>query len=203
MTQFYFVRHGPTHAKGMVGWTDLPADLSDTDQIARLSDHLPQDALVISSDLIRCVTTADAITGPNTGPITGPITGQRIRLPHDPDLREIHFGAWEMLHHTDIEDRDPDLIRAFWDQPGDVRAPQGETWNEVSARVSRAVDRLTERHTGRNIIVVAHFGAILTQVQRALDITAYQAFANKIDNLSVTEIHRKDVWHSLKINHIP
>ncbi len=191
MTQFYFVRHGPTHAKGMVGWTDLPADLSDTDQIARLSDHLPQDALVISSDLIRCVTTADAITG------------TRTRLPHDPDLREIHFGAWEMLHHTEIETRDPDLIRAFWDQPGDVRAPQGETWNEVSERVSRAVDRLVTRHTGQNIIVVAHFGAILTQVQRALDITAYDAFANKIDNLSVTEIHRSDVWQSLKINHIP
>jgi len=191
MTQFYFVRHGPTHAKGMVGWTDLPADLSDTAQIARLSDHLPQDALVISSDLTRCVTTADAIA-----------FGRR-RLPHDPDLREIHFGAWEMLHHTEIEARDPDLIRAFWDQPGDVRAPDGETWNEVSTRVSRAVDRLVERHMGQNIIVVAHFGAILTQVQRALDISAYDAFANRIDNLSVTEIHRKDAWQSLKINHIP
>lgn len=191
MTQFYFVRHGPTHAKGMVGWTDLPADLSDTAQIARLSDHLPQDALVISSDLTRCVTTADAIA-----------FGRR-RLPHDPDLREIHFGAWEMLHHTEIEARDPDLIRAFWDRPGDVRAPDGETWNEVSTRVSRAVDRLVERHRGQNIIVVAHFGAILTQVQRALDISAYDAFANRIDNLSVTEIHRKDAWQSLKINHIP
>ena len=191
MTQFYFVRHGPTHAKGMVGWTDLPADLSDTAQIARLSDHLPQDALVISSDLTRCVTTADAIA-----------FGRR-RLPHDPDLREIHFGAWEMLHHTEIEARDPDLIRAFWDRPGDVRAPDGETWNEVSTRVSRAVDRLVERHMGQNIIVVAHFGAILTQVQRALDISAYDAFANQIDNLSVTEIHRKDAWQSLKINHIP
>ena len=191
MTQFYFVRHGPTHAKGMVGWTDLPADLSDTAQIARLSDHLPQDALVISSDLTRCVTTADAIA-----------FGRR-RLPHDPDLREIHFGAWEMLHHTEIEARDPDLIRAFWDRPGDVRAPDGETWNEVSTRVSRAVDRLVERHRGQNIIVVAHFGAILTQVQRALDISAYDAFANQIDNLSVTEIHRKDAWQSLKINHIP
>ena len=34
MTRFWLVRHGPTHAKTMVGWTDLPADLS-----ARLRPH--------------------------------------------------------------------------------------------------------------------------------------------------------------------
>ncbi|MEY8841169.1 histidine phosphatase family protein, partial [Cribrihabitans sp. XS_ASV171] len=39
MTRLHFVRHGPTHAKGMVGWSDLPADLSDTALLDRLSSH--------------------------------------------------------------------------------------------------------------------------------------------------------------------
>ena len=45
----------------MVGWTDLPADLSDLAALTRLNAHLP-DAPVISSDLSRAVTTADALS---------------------------------------------------------------------------------------------------------------------------------------------
>lgn len=191
MTRFWWVRHGPTHAKGMAGWTDLPADLSDTAQIRRLSAHLPNPAVLVSSDLSRAVSTADALSG------------DHLRLPHDPNLREIHFGDWEMKHRSEIEAEDPNLIRAYWDQPGDVRAPGGETWNEVAARVSTAVDRLTQTHTGRDIIIVAHFGAILTQVQRALGVTAYQAFSHRIDNLSVTEITHDDGWGTGRINHSP
>ncbi len=37
MTRFWLVRHGPTHAKAMIGWTDLVADLSDVETLARLS----------------------------------------------------------------------------------------------------------------------------------------------------------------------
>ncbi|MCX8953857.1 histidine phosphatase family protein, partial [Ruegeria sp. NA] len=39
MTRLHLVRHGPTHAKTMVGWSDLPADLSDTAALRRLHDH--------------------------------------------------------------------------------------------------------------------------------------------------------------------
>ncbi len=60
MSRIWLVRHGPTHAKGMVGWTDLPADLSDGAALARLNAHLPQ-VPVISSDLTRAVATADAL----------------------------------------------------------------------------------------------------------------------------------------------
>lgn len=189
MTQFHFVRHGPTHAKGMVGWTDLPADLSATDQIARLDAHLPQDALVISSDLIRAAATADAIAG------------SRPRLPHDPGLREIHFGDWEGQRFDEVADQP--LIRAYWETPGDVAPPNGESWNRVAGRVESVVNRLLSAHPGRHIIVVAHFGVILTQVQRALRIDAYEAFSHRIDNLSVTEIAFDGGWKAGRINHIP
>jgi hypothetical protein len=35
MTRFWLVRHGPTHAKAMIGWTDLAADLSDQSALRR------------------------------------------------------------------------------------------------------------------------------------------------------------------------
>jgi len=146
--------------------------------------------LVISSDLIRCVATADAIAA------------DRKRLPHDADLREIHFGTWELQNWDSIEDQTH--LRAFWDQPGDVRPPGGESWHEVSARVERAVTRLISANPGRDIIAVAHMGVILTQVQQALQIGAYEAFSHRIDNLSVTELHYTPArWHAASINHLP
>ncbi len=189
MTRLWMVRHGPTHAKSMVGWSDLPADLSDTAAIMRLRTYLP-DAPTISSDLIRASATADVLR-------------PRIRLPHDPSLREINFGAWELRSFRDVEAEDPDRIRAYWEQPGTIAPPDGESWNMVRRRVDDAVDALlTQGH--ENLIIVAHFGVILTQVQRALGIDACAAFSHKIDNLSVTDMHIADgQWSMGKINHIP
>jgi len=191
MITFWWVRHGPTHAKGLVGWTDLPADLSDRGKLEKLSGVLPQDALVISSDLSRAVATADAIQGP------------RPRLPHDVRLREMNFGKWENLHYQEIEKTDPETVRAFFEQPGDTSPPGGESWNDVSARVQSAVDDLAKAHAGCNIVVIAHFAVILTQVQRALNVPPKDALAHQIDNLSVTRISIGDQVEIGPINFLP
>lgn len=188
MSRFWMVRHGPTHAKSMVGWSDIPADLSDRAALARLRDYLPA-APVISSDLMRATATADAIQG------------DRERLPHHPDLREINFGAWELRGFAEVEAETPELIRAYWEDPGDVRPPEGESWHDVQHRVNTAIDGLIG--TAPDIIIVCHFGVILTQVQRALDISAYDTFANRIDNLSVTDLSFDNSWHIGAINHCP
>lgn len=193
MTVWHWVRHGPTHEKTFVGWRDVPADLSNTAQIARLCAHLPQDALLISSDLIRCVTTADVIKTPN-----------RTRLPHNADLREFNFGVWDGMGFEAVSARDPDLSRAYWETPGDVTAPDGESWNTAAARAGNVVDAMTATYPDRHIIAVAHFGIILTQVQRALGVTAYKTLGHKIDNLSVTTLtHRNGTWSAKAINHLP
>lgn len=193
MTVWHWVRHGPTHEKTFVGWRDVPADLSDGARLSRLNAHLPGDALLISSDLQRCTATADALE-----------QADRRRLPHRADLREIDFGVWDGMHFKDIAARDPDLSRAYWETPGDVQAPGGESWNQTAARVNAAVDALNAAHPEAEIIAVAHFGVILTQVQRALGVTPYKAMAHKIDNLSVTTVvHDAGAWHMERINHLP
>ncbi len=178
------MRHGPTHAKAMIGWTDRPADLSDTALVARLAQRLP-DAPVISSDLIRASATADALQGP------------RPRLPHDPRLREIHFGAWENLTHAEAEARDAALLRGFWDQAGDVAAPGGESWNAMAARVLAGLDALPDR-----AIVVCHFCPILAALQRALGCDVQTVFAHRIEPLSLTEVSFGTGWTVGRINHI-
>ncbi|MEE2944271.1 MAG: histidine phosphatase family protein [Pseudomonadota bacterium] len=187
MSRLFLVRHGPTHAKSMVGWSDLPADLSDTAALARLEASLPADAKIVSSDLSRAIETANAIQG------------ARLRLPHHSDLREIHFGDWELKTHTEIADKDH--MMAFWDQPGEINAPNGENWNGFSARVDQAIDGLMSEYEG-DLVVVCHFGVVVTQIQRALNISAYEAFGHKISNLSVTEIHTQPNWSAPRINHV-
>ena len=192
VTRLWWVRHGPTHEKTMVGWRDVPADLSDTATLARLNAHLPQGALLISSDLIRATATADALA-----------LG-RHRLPHHPGLRELHFGEWDGQPWDAVAQSHPTLSRAYWEQPGDHAPPGGESWNAAAARVAAATDALIAAHPGRDIILVAHFGAILTQVQRALGCAAVDAFAHRIDNLSVTRIDRHVTgWDVRAINHLP
>lgn len=190
MTVIYWVRHAPTHASSFVGHRDLPADLSDTSQIARLDALLPQNALVVSSDLSRSIETASAIQG------------TRSRLAHRAGLREFDFGDWDGLNYADVAQKWPDLSRQYWEDPGDVAPPNGESWNSAAARVTADIETVVAQNPRQDIIAVAHFGAILTQVQTAAKITPYRALSHRIDNYSVTEIQVRPTWGVARINHI-
>ena len=190
MKRLWWLRHGPTHQRCFCGWTDVPADLSDTAALARLSAFLP-DAPVISSDLLRARQTADAVAG------------HRPRLPDMADLREFHFGAWEGKRYDEAEASHPDIARAYWESPGEIAAPDGESWNAAAARVDRAVTALLPQ-AAPDLILVAHFGVILTRLQPALDQSPAQVIAQPIDTLSVTcLVHDGTRWHAEVINHIP
>ena len=178
MTRFWWVRHGPTHAVRMIGWTDLPADLSARTTIARLQTALPAHAPVVSSDLLRARQTADAIGG------------ARVRLPDQPAFRECHYGAWE---NRPFEAIDSPELRAFLDDPGVRKAPGGESWADVAHRVGAAVERLNARYD--DVIVVAHMGAILTQWARAAGLSPRQALGQVIAPLSLTRIDAANAHH--------
>lgn len=188
MTRLWWLRHGPTHQRVFCGWRDVPADLSDSAALARLKAFLPQ-APVVASDLIRARATADAIQG------------SRPRLPDDPNLREFHYGLWEGLDWQTIAARWPDLSRRYWEEPGDIQPPEGESWNMAAARVGRAVEPLLNHP---DVIVVAHMGVILTQLLRALSCTPAEVLGQTIAPLSITRLEWDGHgWRAGLINHSP
>jgi alpha-ribazole phosphatase len=192
MTRFFWLRHGPTHQRAFTGWRDVPADLSDTALVAGVAALLPPDALVVSSDLIRARATADALAG------------NRPRLPDMPALREFDFGAWDGLMWDEVAARDPTLSRSYWETPGDIAPLGGESWNAASARIEAAVQHLAATHPGRALVVVAHFGTILTQVARTFGQTPTTALAQRIEPLSLTEITVSPQGRKLgRVNHLP
>ncbi len=83
-----------------------------------------------------------------------------------------------------------------------MQAPGGESWDALTARVGRAVSRLLARGA-EDVIVVAHMGPILSQVQRALDLSAYEAFSRKVDTLSVTRVAYGGGCRLELLNHRP
>lgn len=189
MRRIWWVRHGPTHLREMVGWSDVPADLSDTAAITRLDAYLPQ-APVVSSDLGRAIATADAIQG------------TRPRLPHAAGLREINFGEWELKSADEITTSYPELARCYWDDPITHCPPGGETLTELTTRVDAA---LAPFHDRAELIVVAHFGVILAQLHRAFGGPIRDTLAQRIDNLSVTELryHADGGWQAGDVNFLP
>lgn len=183
------IRHGPTHQTAFTGWRDVPADLSNTAAIARMHDWLPAHAPIISSDLTRAVTTADAIAG------------ARTRLPHDAALREFDFGTWDGMEFDTAARRDPHLSRAFWEDPGHAAPPSGESWHAVAARVTAAITRHLATHDG-DLIVVAHLGVILAQIGVATGQPPKAMINQTIDPMSVSELHLGPTgWSLAALNH--
>ncbi|SFJ32930.1 histidine phosphatase family protein [Celeribacter neptunius] len=187
MSRLWLIRHGPTHAKSFVGWSDLPADLSDVAAIARLEAALPQ-VPVISSDLSRAIETASAVQA------------SRPRLPHDPRLRETHFGDWELKSWSEIAETHGALARQVFETPGEAAPPGGESWNIFSTRVHTGITALKGE-----TVVVAHMGVILALLQKALRCSAHEALGHQIDPLSCTVIDCPEgldgPWSCAQINH--
>ncbi len=179
--RLYWVRHAPTGNKNLIGWTDVPADLSDSATLATARDQLPKDAFIVSSDLSRARATKAALRTTQTD------------LPDDSRLREIHFGVWEGKSHEQIAKSHPQQSRDFWTNPCNTPAPMGEDWGALSARVNQCVEELmktatdstTDSTTGRDMIIVSHMGPILCQIERARGLNIQQTLALRIEHLSV------------------
>jgi broad specificity phosphatase PhoE len=97
----------------------------------------------------------------------------------------------------------PELSRAYWETPGDIKPPEGESWNELHTRLRPKVDALHDSDH-QDVVIVAHMGVIMSQIERALGVSAYKAMSHQIEPLSVTRIDiGPDGWRAGVINHQP
>ncbi len=113
-------------------------------------------AYIVASDLARAQETATAIA-----------SALRLTIVSDRRLRELDVGSWSGLTRGEIEERDPEMLRAFESGEPTIRPGGGESRIEIRERVLAFARDLAERQPGESVIVVTHLGVIRALVPGA------------------------------------
>src|SRR5260370_65785 len=118
-------RHGQTKHNldhRYQGITDAPLNKTGLIQASQLADRLANEKIdvIYSSDLMRCIQTAELVTKKNG-----------LNINSDGRLREISFGEWEGMSYNEIQARSPDLLEKWMNDPTHVSPPDGETLIEL------------------------------------------------------------------------
>ncbi len=181
VTRWWWVRHAPvTVNEGRIyGQQDLPCDTSNADRFKWLADHLPEQAALVTSALMRTHQTADAIAA------------QGLSLPErheEAGLNEQSFGDWHGLTYDEFHALQGKKGPSYWLAPAFERAPNGESFTDLVARVVPVVTRLSNHHGDADIICTSHGGTIRAALAYALGISPDDALRFSIANLSVTRL---------------
>jgi len=202
-TRWWWIRHAPVNTdEGRIyGQTDLPCDCGDTRAFSALAALLPRKAIWLTSHLTRTHQTARAIWA--AGDFEEP-----LEFRQEKDLAEQHLGDWQGLDRREFlmnRRQEPD---SFWYASAEERAPNGESFVDLLARVDSAIARATEAYRGGDIVAVAHGGTIRAALTLALRLPPRGGFAFMIDNCSLTRLdhyHGKETegWRIRAINHRP
>jgi probable phosphoglycerate mutase len=152
MTTLLLARHGETdwnRELRIQGSSDIALNELGHEQARRLAAELEDVELdaIYSSDLARARETAAAVASTH---------GLEVRL--DARLRERSFGSWEGLTREDIAEF-PEGSRH-----------DGESDDEVRARVLAAIEEIARSHPGQQVLVVSHGGALNTLWHHALGV---------------------------------
>ena len=181
VTRWWLVRHAPVvgHDGRIYGSNDVPADVSDSATFRKLADSLPEDGLLVSSHLSRAKRTAQALVD------GGLRFADRII---EKDLGEQDFGDWQGRTWEEISAEEAVGAHKFWTAPASHAPPGGESFHNVIDRVGRVVQRLTDCHSGRDIVAVIHGGTIRAAIAHALAIDPEIALGFATENLSTTRL---------------
>jgi alpha-ribazole phosphatase len=201
-TQWWWIRHAPVPDGGCIyGQRDLDCDCTDAGVFAALAREMPREAVWVTSQLKRAIQTAAAIRAAmQFSDAQAPLAV--------PALAEQDLGAWQGLNRQAfLASRVP--RRPFWFAAANERAPGGESFDDLVARVHAAIGELTGQFAGRTIVAVAHGGTIKAALALALRLDPEAALAFGIDNCSITRIDHVGAevgpyeWRVAAVNHRP
>jgi broad specificity phosphatase PhoE len=183
VTTLLLARHGETDWNSERRWqghVDRPLNGRGREQARALAAELVGRTIdaVYSSDLLRARETAEIVAAE---------LGLQVRV--DPRLREVDVGSWSGLVHTEIEASDPAGFRRW--QDGGKGWEQGESYEEMGARVVAAVLELAAAHPGETLLVVTHGGSIRACRATAAGLTYGESRVSAIgstENCAVVEL---------------
>ena len=123
---------------------------------------------IYTSPMGRCIETATAIAK---------TTGAAAKTCDD--LNDLDYGAWQFKTFDDAKKQNPDLFAAWFAAPHLIRFPNGESLQDLVARVANALRMVLARHPDETIVLVGHDSvnrALLTELLD-LPLSAYWRIA--------------------------
>jgi broad specificity phosphatase PhoE len=106
------------------------------------------------------------------------------------DLTECDVGAWENLDWESIRAGDAERYRRFMDDPAQFGYPDGESFQAVFVRASRALEKLFQDCAGERFLVVSHHVVNRTYLATLLGLTVAQARLVQLDNCGISVVER-------------
>ncbi len=182
MSRIVMIRHGETQwnaERRSQGWLDPPLNETGKSQAQLLGKHVHSHYRfdrVISSDLARCTMTADALG---------------LEYSTDARIREINTGEFGGKLIADICSEFPDSV-GHW-QRGHGRAPDGESWLDLVARVGEFVANSQILETDGDICLVTHGGTIRAFLSVFLELHINQTRFYAQSNTGITIVSRETV----------
>lgn len=110
----------------------------------------------------------------------------------DPQLWEQNFGTWEGTAYADL----PDIGALPTHDLAAHRPPEGESFNDLCARISARLTDLQRDAKADHITVVCHAGVIRAALAWAAGLGP-SALGFTIDNLSLTQIELSQAGHRI------
>lgn len=186
MLEIVFVRHGESQMnkeKAYCGWTNSVLTENGLKQAEIVSEKLSGEDidLIISSDLDRCLKTADIIN-----------RFHKKTIITDPDLKELNFGNWEGFTYDKICCEFPDQSKQWEQDFINFKIPKGESLFDMHQRVNNALDRIIDEYKEGKILLISHSGVIRSVLSQQIlgSIDGYWKF--KIENCGITRLQIVD-----------
>ncbi len=161
MTRIYLIRHAEAEGnlyRRIHGWYDSRITENGKRQIAALEHrfhNVPIDA-VYASDLQRTQVTAQAV-----------IRSKGLKLHIEPGIKEIGMGIYEDSTFGDLDYHHPDQKKLFVTCSPDWAPEGGETFQQVTERITANFFRITAHHPGQAIALFSH-GTTIRCLQSSL-----------------------------------
>jgi broad specificity phosphatase PhoE len=150
-TTLLIVRHGQTAWNKDLrfrGRADLPLNETGLNQAEAVARHIAaefQPVALLSSPLQRTRQTAEAIARTT-----------RLNLQVEETLIDLDYGQFSGLSPAEAEAEFPELYRAWLSVPHTVRFPAGESLDDVRARLTDLLGRVTDLYPNQQVILVTH-----------------------------------------------
>ena len=121
----------------------------------------------------------------------------------DSRLNEIDNGLIEGLSEQEIQQRYPDVWKAFMDRDHDFQFPDGESGEDALKRIKSFFKE--KQVSNENIILVSHDGLIRLLFCYILGFAVYRRWDFRVDLCGLMEIEYQPTfknWKLIRFNHI-